>query len=161
VTQTALTLSEAAAACGVSRSTVKRKLAEFGNAYRDGDGVWRVPIADLLGAGLKLRPRPGQTVDQGHDPGVNGADQGQIQQLAAELAAERMARQVAETKVMLLTANLEDLRYSLRAISGPPRVQEAPPVAEAPPQPAPVQAPLPVVEQPPPRRSWWARIRAV
>jgi hypothetical protein len=127
VTQTSgaqLTFSEAAEACGVSRSTIKRRRGEFPHAYQDGAGVWRVPVSDLLGAGLKLRPRPAEPVTLGHDPAVNGADQGQIRTLTAELAAERMARQVAETEVRLLTANLEDLRYSLRAISGPPAAPE-------------------------------------
>ena len=162
MTQTALTLSEAAEACGVSRSTIKRKLPEFGNAYQGSDGVWKVPIADLLGAGLKLRPRADVRPTQGHDPAVNGASLDQIQELTSELAAERAARQVAETKVMLLTANLEDLRFSLRAISGPRRAQEPDPdgmqvgIAHRDGDPA---QELRRAAEPPVRRGWWARVR--
>lgn len=143
----------------MSRSTLKRKLSGFANAYRDGAGVWKVPISDLLAAGLNLR-RP--TLTEGDDPAVNGADQGhisesdmRIRELTAELAAERERRLVAETTVRLLTNHLEDVRYALRALSGPETVQPAPPVVgprRAAPEPA--QA---VPE--PPRRGLWARIR--
>src|SRR5918998_560595 len=47
----ALTLTEAAQACGVSRSTIKRQLDEFGHAYQDGQGQWRVP-GGPLGCGV-------------------------------------------------------------------------------------------------------------
>jgi hypothetical protein len=68
-------------------------------------------------------------VTQGHDPGQSGADLAQararIEQLTADLAAERTARQVPEAKVALMAQNLDDLRFSLRAISGPPQGAEA------------------------------------
>jgi hypothetical protein len=47
-----------------------------------------------------------------------------------ELAAERMARQVAEARAAAYAANLDDLRYSLRAIGGPVRRSEPVQVAE-------------------------------
>jgi hypothetical protein len=54
-------------------------------------------------------------VTQGHDPGQSGADLAQararIEQLTADLAAERTARQVAEAKVALMAQNLDDLRF--------------------------------------------------
>jgi hypothetical protein len=130
-----LTLTEAASACGVSRSTMKRRLPDFKNAEQDQTGSWRVPVSDLLGAGLKLRPRPetrtnGQ-VSQGHDPDQNGAgsariellrgkDLQRIEELTADLVAERTARQLAEVRAAAYQANLEDMRLALRAISGPP-----------------------------------------
>jgi hypothetical protein len=49
-----LSLREAAAATNVSYSTIKRRQPEFTHAYRDSSGTWRVPISDLLGAGLKF-----------------------------------------------------------------------------------------------------------
>jgi hypothetical protein len=131
-----LTLTEAADACGVSRSTIKRRLPEFANARQDDSGSWRVPVSDLLGAGLKLRPRPetrtnGQ-VSQGHDPAQNGADLAQakarIETLTAELADERTARQVAEVRATAYAAHLDDMRLALRAISGPPQPAEPAPV---------------------------------
>ena len=50
----AYTLSEAADACGVSRATIRRRLdaKAFPNAYKDAEGTWLVPIADLGAAGL-------------------------------------------------------------------------------------------------------------
>jgi signal transduction histidine kinase len=164
----ALTLTEAAEACGVSRSTIKSRLPEFANADQDASGSWRVPVSDLLGAGLKLRPRPAtqasQSVTQGHDPGQSGADLAQararIEQLTADLAAERTARQVAEAKVALMAQNLDDLRFSLRAISGPPQGAEAT-AATAPAAPSSVQVPAAaaVPAEPQPRRGLWARLR--
>ena len=65
----ALTLTEAAETCGVSRSTIKRRLPEFANADQDASGSWRVPVSDLLGAGLKLRPRPATQASPVGDPG--------------------------------------------------------------------------------------------
>jgi hypothetical protein len=83
-------------------------------------------------------------VTQGHDPGQSGADLAQararIEQLTADLAAERTARQVAEAKVALMAQNLDDLRFSLRAISGPPQGAEAT-AATAPAAPSSVQVP--------------------
>lgn len=54
----AYTLREAARICGVSRDTMKRRLAEgvFPNAWRDDAEIgaaWKIPIADLLNAGLR------------------------------------------------------------------------------------------------------------
>jgi hypothetical protein len=109
VTQAHLTLKEAAEACRVSLSTIQRRQGEFANAYQDGTGTWRVPISDLLGAGLKLRPSAPDDVSQGHDPARNGAyparngtDLAQllvcIEPLTAGLAAERTARQVAQAR---------------------------------------------------------------
>lgn len=47
-------LNEAAASCGVSRSTMRRKRESgaFPNAYTDAAGAWIIPLADLLAAGL-------------------------------------------------------------------------------------------------------------
>lgn len=51
----ALTMSEAAEQCVVSRSTIRRRqeAGDFPNAYKDGEGAWRIPIRDLQLAGLK------------------------------------------------------------------------------------------------------------
>ncbi|MGY2084858.1 helix-turn-helix domain-containing protein [Blastococcus sp. SYSU DS0539] len=51
------TLKEAAEACGVSRDTVKRRLADgqFPGAVKDDgeSGAWRIPLVDLVQAGLE------------------------------------------------------------------------------------------------------------
>lgn len=57
---TLLTLSDAAAQCGVARSTIRRALDQdrFPNAVQDDDarGTWRVPVSDLLLAGYRPDP---------------------------------------------------------------------------------------------------------
>src|SRR5512143_1843450 len=59
-----LTLSAAAEACAVSRSTLRRRLAQgaFPHAAQGTSGAWTVPIGDLLAAGLRV-----------HAPQVAGA----------------------------------------------------------------------------------------
>jgi len=54
----ALTLAEAADACGVGRGAIHRWLEKgaFPNAYREQTtGVWRIPVVDLEAAGLRPR----------------------------------------------------------------------------------------------------------
>lgn len=54
----ALTLAEAADACGVGRGTIYRWLdrGAFPNAYREQPGgIWRIPVVDLEAAGLRPR----------------------------------------------------------------------------------------------------------
>lgn len=149
----ALTLKQAADACGVSHSTVKRRLDrdQFGAAYRDHAGVWRIPVTDLLGAGFHLRGRS-VTEDMTEAEPPDQVDR--IAALTAELAAERTARVVAEARVVAMAANLDDLRLSLRAITGPPAAPQAPET----PEPVPTYAPEPVQRPPEPsRRRWWQR----
>lgn len=53
-------IAEAAAACGVSKRTIRRRLDEgrFPNRYRkqDATGSWVIPLRDLYAAGLKVKP---------------------------------------------------------------------------------------------------------
>lgn len=158
-----LTLTEAADACGVSHSTIKRKQSEFAHAYKDQTGTWRVPVSDLLGAGLHLRPRPAEPKDQADDLGVIGSDLAhalaRIEALNSDLATERAARQVAEATARAYAANLDDLRFTMRALTGrpatPSEAPEPPPVEPSPPThtPEPRRA-----AEPPPRRRWpWSR----
>lgn len=57
---TLLTLSDAAAQCGVARSTIRRALDQdrFPNAVQDDDarGTWWVPVSDLVAAGYQPDP---------------------------------------------------------------------------------------------------------
>lgn len=58
---TDLTLKEAAAAAGVSHSTIvrKRRAGAFPNAYqRDEDSAWMIPESDLTTAGLTVTDEP-------------------------------------------------------------------------------------------------------
>ena len=60
----------AARACGVALNTIKRRRAAgaFPNAISDDNGVWRIPLADLLAAGLN----PGHPTDP--EPAPEAAD---------------------------------------------------------------------------------------
>ncbi len=55
----ALTIREAASACGVSQRTIRRRISAgaFPNAFETGsspaDGAWRIPLQDLVNAGLE------------------------------------------------------------------------------------------------------------
>src|SRR5437867_13066383 len=73
-----LTFSEAAAAVGMHPSSLRRRFAkgQFPNAYRIGKGPWRIPVADLVAAGIELRlpedgtpnpPTPAQEIQQLRD----------------------------------------------------------------------------------------------
>jgi hypothetical protein len=52
-----LTFDEAAAAMGMHPRALRRRLArgQFPNAYRDGQGYWRISVSDLDAAGIVLR----------------------------------------------------------------------------------------------------------
>jgi hypothetical protein len=54
------TITEAAAACAVSRKTITRKLVDLAGhgAAKDDDGIWRIPVEALLAIGL----HPGRSV---------------------------------------------------------------------------------------------------
>jgi hypothetical protein len=49
------TVSEAALACQVDRRTIRRRLeaSSFPNAHKLENGRWRIPVVDLIAAGLK------------------------------------------------------------------------------------------------------------
>lgn len=175
-----LTLREAAAACAVHHSTVRRHLdaGDFPNAARDADGKWRLPVSDLLGAGLRLS-QPKQTVATvlpstaaSHGGDELSAARARVDTLLAELTAEKVRAAAAEARAAAMADNLADLRVSLRALAGPPAPQEPSPVvttpqapvdAPGPAAPAPVSAPAPevrpadVTHKLPTRRRWWQR----
>lgn len=62
-TRPLLTQREAAAACGVSRTTIRRReAAELSGAVLDDDRGWLIPVEDLLAAGFRLNaPAPPDT----------------------------------------------------------------------------------------------------
>jgi hypothetical protein len=119
-----LTLKQAAAACGVSLSTIRRRheRGEFPNAEKDVDGTWQIPVPDLLAAGLRVNapaPPDPSTANEGTD--------GRLAQALVELDRERERRQFAEEKNRLLLAHLDDMRTAMRALTpGPPSDTEQP-----------------------------------
>jgi hypothetical protein len=62
-TRPTFTITEAAAACAVSRKTITRKLSELADAgaAKDADGIWRIPVEALLSVGL----HPGRSLNMG------------------------------------------------------------------------------------------------
>lgn len=160
-----LTLTQAADACGVSRSTIKRRreAGTFPGAMQR-DGSWVIPIPDLLAAGLNPgRPSPTEAESQLTDPGqippsdpsepVVTLPMSEFIDLREELAAAKAAAQTAQAIATERQRALDDLRQVLtRAL--PPAEAESDTVKEDPPS---------VVEQPVevPRRRWWGgRARA-
>ena len=130
-----LTLSEAAEACGVSRSTIRRKreAGDFPNAYRAGpDTAWRIPVTDLLGAGLKPgRPSPPDPVSE-LDERVRAATvtlpKAELDALREQLHNERTRALVAEARLSERAETVDALKEALsearqRAIEAAPAVQ--------------------------------------
>lgn len=112
-----LTLTEAAAACGVSRDTMKRRLraGAFANAEQDGAGVWRVPVTDLLAAGFHPH---GAERPQERPEAVGGADPppGEVERLRAALSAEQARREQAEAVAAERERTIDLLSVALRAL---------------------------------------------
>ncbi|MGP4992306.1 hypothetical protein, partial [Glutamicibacter ardleyensis] len=82
------TINRAAQECGVSPSTIKRRLREgkFPNAVQGAGGAWTIPVQDLVLAGLKPgKPAPPEQKTDldhsenglGHWPRPNKNDLGQ------------------------------------------------------------------------------------
>jgi hypothetical protein len=104
----ALTLSEAAQACGVHRATIRRYLdgGKLAGAFKGADGAWRVPVPDLINAGLRL------TQPQRQEPDELDQVRAENTLLRERLAAEEAVRHVLEQ-------NLDDLRLALRMLPAP------------------------------------------
>ena len=146
--RTALSITAAAEATGTSRTTIRRRLdaGELPGAYRiDGDGAWRIPVEDLLAAGLTLA-RPAEDGPQ-DDPRV-----GRVAELERLLDVERARRQAAEELAAERAERIGDLRVVLRALeAGAPPT----PAAQVPPAPAAPETRRDDAE----RRPWWRRRR--
>jgi excisionase family DNA binding protein len=146
-TRPVLTITEAAQAAGVDRRTVRRRLdaGELPNAWReDGDeGPWRIPVEDLMAAGLRLHaptpPSAPQDTARGSVPPpapVRTPD---------ELSQWRERALVAEAVAAERERTITGLELALRALGPGPTVpavdDEAPPAMAAAPRP-----------------SWWRRL---
>lgn len=121
MTRPMLTQREAAAACGVSRTTIRRRreAGDLPGAVQDQARGWLIPVEDLLAAGFRLNAPAGPDAPDvpAADPAAgtgghhqeHGHGQGDdVAALRAELAAERRGRQLAE-------ADAENLRAQLAA----------------------------------------------
>jgi hypothetical protein len=107
-----LTASEAAKATGVDRRTIGRRLKndDFPNAHKV-DGSWRIPVTDLLGAGLQVHaPTPPDTPPTPPDPD-------EVARLTAENAELRHRAEMAEAVAAERAEALADARLALRALT--------------------------------------------
>ncbi|MFE4861493.1 helix-turn-helix domain-containing protein [Streptomyces sp. NPDC056670] len=123
-----LTQREAAAACGVSRSTIRRREAgELPGAFEDPNRGWLIPVEALLAAGFRLNaptgpdPVPAEPAPAAEQPDADHAedDDQDVAALRAELARVRadhdltLARIEYERKVAAAQAETDRLRQEL------------------------------------------------
>lgn len=111
MTAVELGISEAARACNVDRATVKRRLraGRLPNARQDDRGIWRIPVTDLLAAGLSLSrtgqpdpapgPAPGAAALLHADaPGADDPAAAVLAELRAALAGAEHRAELAEQR---------------------------------------------------------------
>lgn len=135
------TITDAAAACSVSRKTITRKLSDLSDhgAAKDDDGVWRIPVEALLAVGL----HPGRSVPEVTSaparPAPPAAPAPPIEAETVTIPRDRwddlrirLAR--AEAEANERAAALADARLALRALTaGPSGSVVAPTQATRPP----------------------------
>lgn len=125
----ALTLSEAAAACGRGRSTIRRYLDadRFPGAFREpGEagpetGPWRIPLEDLIAAGLTPN-RSGPAAGLAHETplrtAVSGADDEPDWRIRALVAEARLEERAAT--VVALEGRVGALERMMRMLEPGP-----------------------------------------
>ncbi|MFF7366027.1 helix-turn-helix domain-containing protein [Streptomyces sp. NPDC008125] len=142
-TRPLLNQREAATACGVSRTTIRRRreAGDLPGAVQDPQRGWLIPVEDLLAAGFRLNapagpdPEPTAATPAGTGDVVPDADRDDIAGLRAELdrlrhehalavAEAENGRRVAEVEAAHLRAQLAaraehitDLQQALRALT--------------------------------------------
>ncbi|MEV6080969.1 helix-turn-helix domain-containing protein [Streptomyces sp. NPDC052069] len=123
MTRPMLNQREAATACGVSRTTIRRRreAGALPNAVEDPVRGWLIPVEDLLAAGFRLNapaPPDAVSVPAGADDDVQ-EDQEDVAALRAELERARhehaLAVAEAEHGRLLAQAEAEHLREQLAA----------------------------------------------
>ena len=136
--RTRLTITQAAEAAQVSRVTIRRYLegGRFPGAEQARRGKvteWRIPIEDLLAAGLRLNAptKPDQASGPAAAPAlVDGELAAEVERLRRELADERARRQVAEAVADERARALDDFRMVFRALPPAPDPEPAAPTAD-------------------------------
>jgi DeoR/GlpR family transcriptional regulator of sugar metabolism len=97
----ALSVDEAAIACGVSTETIRRRLRarKLIGAYREGpSGAWRIPVTALAAEGFRI------------DISDRGAE---VERLERELAFARELNERLSANVEMLERHITDLRLML------------------------------------------------
>lgn len=169
-------ISRAATECGVSVSTIKRRLREgkFPNAVQGAGGAWTIPVQDLIGAGLTPgKPSvadPVKPLVQGDSDLVQrpGSEEllNRISELEQELRLERNKRESLEILLKERADHVDSLKLAMRIIEPsqrpssqvqPEQVSE-PPLETASVVEAPLMEPahaVPGVVERPRKRRWW------
>jgi hypothetical protein len=106
------TLSQAATACAASRGMLRRALdaGRFPNAYKAGDGVWRIPVDDLGSAGFDPRRWEAVELERREELRLEVDRLRAANELLRELltATETVARERQE--------RIDDLQFALRML---------------------------------------------
>jgi hypothetical protein len=120
----ALTISEAARICGLKRRAIRRRheAGEFVHSYRDAEGTWRIPLNDLIAAGLE----PNLESDP-EEPRVVSAPTSHIERLRTEVAVLRERVRALEIIAREREERVEDLRTILRMLPAPGEIDELSP----------------------------------
>lgn len=155
----AFSMVEAAHACGVSRDSIKRKLGRFEHKWKDATGAWRIPLADLLAAGLTPNaPTEAPTAPARSEVAEIKTSSLEIElrearaQLAAYEQAMHAERARAEEAERARAEMAAALQLALQKIPASlPPAQDAAPVQTADAPGASPSAPAP------PRRRWFRR----
>jgi hypothetical protein len=127
-TRPTFTITDAAAACSVSRKTITRKLPELAGhgAAKDDDGVWRIPVEALLAVGLHpgrslqgaAAPAPKRPAPSPTPARVVERDTVTVSRDRWDDLRIRLARAEAEASERALA--LADARLALRALTAGP-----------------------------------------
>src|SRR6266540_5567729 len=118
----ALSISEAAKICGVKRRTIRRRhqAGEFEHAFKDPAGTWRIPVKDLVAAGL--RPT---VVSYPDEPRIVFSADSQADRLLTEVAVLRERVRALEIIAKEREERVIDLRTILRMLPAPKVADEA------------------------------------
>ncbi|MFI6006686.1 helix-turn-helix domain-containing protein [Streptomyces sp. NPDC051366] len=170
-----LTQREAAAACGVSRSTIRRRreAGDLPGSVEDPKHGWMIPVDALLAAGFRLHAPapPDQTAPAEAGPAAASAGDSQdadalraeLDRIRAEhalaLAEARFGQQLAEAEAGHLRvqlaergARIEDLQRAVAALSPAPERAALAPPSGGPAVPGQAQGEQ---TEAGPRRRWW------
>lgn len=128
-----LSISEAAQACGMHRNSIQRRVTGkvtpgFPNAYRDSEGVWRIPVADLVAAGLSPNaPAPPLEAEEAAPASTSTnvvvqrieapVGEGELDRLRAENTDLRHRLDLAQQRAALEEKRADDLSRAVRALT--------------------------------------------
>jgi len=157
-----LGLAEAAKACGVSVSTLRRKRPELTahGAAQTASG-WRIPITALIALGLMDRITDTRH-ESHHDTPMTPTMTAPTEALTAQLDALRTALADAERRAAVAEAIATERERTIQTQAMALRMLEASkapatPTPLAPTEPDESHTPAPIKEdpQPAPKRAWW------